>query len=115
MKKLVSTIGLLVILAAVALAQQQRRRDPSWDNDKPYDQAAMYRQHFTRVNDQFSTGGDLPLVELARLKQQGIKAIINLIVPSEHDAAGEVAEARRLDLRYYNPGHLHARQGQAGR
>ncbi len=39
---------------------------------------------------------------LAKLKSEGVKAIINLRQPSEHRAAEEEATAKELGLRYYN-------------
>src|SRR5262249_61343650 len=40
--------------------------------------------------------------QLAKLKAEGIKAIINLRQPSEYDAAAEESEAKKLGLRYFN-------------
>jgi uncharacterized protein (TIGR01244 family) len=90
----------LALLFSVALVAQQKH-DPRHDNHG-YDLAEMYKRHFTKVNDQFWTGGQPPLDELARMKAQGIKTILNLRVPREHDAAGEEAEAKRLGMRYFN-------------
>jgi protein tyrosine phosphatase (PTP) superfamily phosphohydrolase (DUF442 family) len=91
----------LALLFAVSVAAQ--RPDPRHDNDLPYDMAAMYKMHFTKVNDQFWTGGQPPLDELARLKAGGIRAIIVLRKPGERhfDAAAEEAEAKRLGLRFF--------------
>jgi len=55
-----------------------------------------------RVNEQFCTGGQPRLEHLAKLKAEGIKAIINLRPPSEHRAAEEEAMAKELGLRYFN-------------
>jgi uncharacterized protein (TIGR01244 family) len=59
-------------------------------------------RNFLRVSDQFCTGGQPTLEALADLKAQGIKAIINLRVPSEHQAAEEEARAKELGFRYFN-------------
>ena len=59
-------------------------------------------RNFLRVNDQFCTGGQPKLEHLAKLKEEGVKAIINLRQPSEHPAAEEEAKAKELGLRYYN-------------
>lgn len=77
-------------------------RRPHAHHDPGYDVAEMYKRHFNKVNDQFWTGGQPPMEELARLKEQGIKAIINLRDPREHDEEAERAEAKRLGLRYFN-------------
>jgi protein tyrosine phosphatase (PTP) superfamily phosphohydrolase (DUF442 family) len=94
---LCSTLALLV---AVALAAQQKH-DPR-DDSRSYDLAEMYQRHFTKVNEQFWTGGQPPIAELARLKAGGIKVILDLQHPGEHNVAAEAAEAKRLGMRYFN-------------
>jgi uncharacterized protein (TIGR01244 family) len=64
--------------------------------------AAPAIRNFLRVNDQFCTGGQPTLEALAELKASGIKTIINLRPPAEHQAAEEEARARELGLRYFN-------------
>ncbi len=59
-------------------------------------------RNFLRVNEQFCTGGQPKLEHLAKLKEEGVKAIINLRQPSEHRADEEEAKAKELGLRYYN-------------
>lgn len=59
-------------------------------------------RNFLRVNEQFCTGGQPRLEHLAKLKAEGVKAIINLRQPSEHRASEEEATAREVGLRYYN-------------
>jgi protein tyrosine phosphatase (PTP) superfamily phosphohydrolase (DUF442 family) len=59
-------------------------------------------RNFLRVSEEFCTGGQPRLEHLAALKEQGVRAIINLRRPSEHRAEEEEAEARRLGLRYFN-------------
>lgn len=58
--------------------------------------------NFLRLNEKYCTGGQPRTEELAKLKATGTRAIVNLRLPSEFDEAAEVAEARRLGLRYYN-------------
>jgi uncharacterized protein (TIGR01244 family) len=65
-------------------------------------QPAPAIRNFLRVNDQFCTGGQPTLEALEQLKAEGIKAIINLRPPSEHQAAEEEQKARDLGLRYFN-------------
>src|SRR5262245_18328100 len=57
-------------------------------------------RNFLKVNEQFCTGGQPRLEHLAKLKADGVKAIINLRQPSEHRAPEEEAEAKKLGLRY---------------
>jgi protein tyrosine phosphatase (PTP) superfamily phosphohydrolase (DUF442 family) len=59
-------------------------------------------RNFLRVNDQFCTGGQPRLEHLQQLKDDGVKAIINLRPPSEHRAAEEEARAKELGLKYFN-------------
>jgi hypothetical protein len=48
-------------------------------------------RNFVRVNEQFCTGGQPRLEHLQQLKDEGVKAIINLRPPAEHRAAEEEA------------------------
>src|SRR5829696_1595929 len=59
-------------------------------------------RNFLRVNREFCTGGQPRNEHLAKLKEEGVKAIINLRQPGEHRAEEERAEAERLGLRYFN-------------
>src|SRR5262245_31826503 len=59
-------------------------------------------RNFLQVNEQFCTGGQPRLEHLAKLKADGVKAVINLRQPSEHRAEEEEAEAKKLGLRYFN-------------
>jgi uncharacterized protein (TIGR01244 family) len=59
-------------------------------------------RNFLRVNKEFCTGGQPRNEHLAKLKEEGVRAIINLRPEGEHRAAEERAEAERLGLRYFN-------------
>ena len=59
-------------------------------------------RNFLRVNKEFCTGGQPRNEHLAKLKEEGVRAIINLRPPGEHRAEEEKAEAERLGLRYFN-------------
>lgn len=59
-------------------------------------------REFLRVNKDFCTGAQPRLEHLQKLKDEGVKAIINLRVPTEHRAAEEEEMAKKLGLRYYN-------------
>ena len=56
--------------------------------------------NFLRVNDQVCTAGQPSLDDLAKLKAQGIRSVINLRRPSEHNATEEEAKLRELGIRY---------------
>jgi len=59
-------------------------------------------RNFLRVNKEFCTGGQPRLEHLQQLKDEGVKAIINLRPPAEHRAAEEEAKAKELGLRYFD-------------
>lgn len=59
-------------------------------------------RNFLRVNEDFCTGGQPRPEHLQKLKDDGVKAIINLRPTSEHRAAEEEAKAKELGLRYFN-------------
>ena len=59
-------------------------------------------KNFLRVNKEFCTGGQPSLKHLEELKDDGVKAIINLRQPTEYAAAEEEAKAKSLGLRYFN-------------
>lgn len=79
----------LALAASAAAQEQQQQESPPIRN-------------FLRVNKDFCTGGQPRLEHLAKLKDEGVKAIINLRPPTEHRAEEEEAEAKRLGLRYHN-------------
>jgi len=59
-------------------------------------------KNFFRVNEQICTGGQPTMEELEKLKAQGVKAIINLRMPSEYNSEEEAAKAKALGLRYFH-------------
>jgi len=59
-------------------------------------------KNFLRINKEFCTGGQPDLGHLSKLKADGVKTIINLRTPGEHQSAEEEALAKELGLRYFN-------------
>jgi protein tyrosine phosphatase (PTP) superfamily phosphohydrolase (DUF442 family) len=59
-------------------------------------------RNFLRIDEQFCTGGQPKIEHLEMLKKSGIRAIINLRLPSEHRAEEERATAEQLGLKYIN-------------
>lgn len=96
MTKNVGFASIGVLVALTALAQQQATPGQSAQDELP----PIY--NFLRVNDQFCTGGQPRLEHLARLKAEGVKVIVNLRTPGEHQAAEEEAKAKELGLKYFN-------------
>ena len=86
-RELVAVVAALLLFTAVLAAPQEE---------------APPIRNFLRVNKDFCTGGQPRTEHLAKLKEEGVKAIINLRPPGEHRAEEEKAEAERLGLRYFN-------------
>ena len=84
-RKLVVAVALLAFASSVAALQE----GPPIRN-------------FLRVKKEFCTGGQPRNEHLSKLKDEGVRAIINLRQPGEHRAEEEKAEAERLGLRYFN-------------
>jgi len=84
-------LALPLLFAAVAVAAPQ---EPAKD--------ASSIKNFLRVNEEICTGGQPTMAELEKLKQEGVRAIINLRRPSEYNAEEEAARASELGLRYVN-------------
>jgi uncharacterized protein (TIGR01244 family) len=92
MKRIISTlvVAAVALAAAVAFGRQQQPQE-----SQPI-------RNFLRVNKDFCTGGQPRLEHLQKLKDDGVRAVINLRPPSEHRASEEEAEAKRVGLRYFN-------------
>ena len=59
-------------------------------------------RNFLQVTPEFCTGGQPRLEHFAKLKADGVKAVLNLRQPSEHRAADEKAAAEQAGLKYFN-------------
>ncbi len=58
--------------------------------------------NFRKVTDSVWTGGQPTIDQLGKLREEGVKTIINLRVPEEHESAREEAKARELGMAYLN-------------
>ena len=96
MKKILFVIPVALLAVVVAFAQQPQTRQP----ENPAELPPI--RDFMRVNKEFCTGGQPRLEHLAKLKAEGVRAIINLRLPSEHRAEEEERTAKGLGLRYFN-------------
>lgn len=83
--------AILVILLCATAVAAQKSEPPSYDI-----------KNFLRVNETICTGGQPTMEDLARMKAEGIKAIINLRRPAEYNFDEEAAKAKELGLRYFN-------------
>lgn len=90
MKRLSISAILLITVCLSALAQQEVKQE------------VPPIRNFLKVSEDFCTGAQPRLEHLAKLKADGVKAVINLRQPSEHRAEEEEAEAKKLGLRYFN-------------
>ena len=99
MKKSLSAVSVALLAAVVAFAQQQPPPPPH-QPENPAELPPI--RDFFRVNKEFCTGGQPRLEHLAKLKAEGVRAVINLRLPSEHRAEEEERAAKELGLRYFN-------------
>ena len=59
-------------------------------------------RNFLWVNTEVCTAGQPTAKHLKELKAQGVRAVLNIRRPSEHDATSEAALVRRLGMKYFN-------------
>jgi uncharacterized protein (TIGR01244 family) len=59
-------------------------------------------RNFLQVNKDFCTGAQPRPEHLAKLKEDGVKAVLNLRVPTEHRAKEEQAYVKKLGMKYFN-------------
>ena len=59
-------------------------------------------RNFVQVTPQFCTGGQPRIEHFAKLKTDGVKAVLNLRQPSEHRAEEERAAVEAAGLKYFN-------------
>ena len=59
-------------------------------------------RNFLQVNNEFCTGGQPRIEHFAKLKADGVKAVLNLRQPTEHRAEEEAAAVAKAGLKYFN-------------
>lgn len=59
-------------------------------------------RNFLQVTPEFCTGGQPRVEHFAKLKADGVKAVLNLRQPSEHRADEERAAVEQAGLKYFN-------------
>jgi len=59
-------------------------------------------RNFLQVNRDFCTGGQPRMEHFAKLKADGVKAVLNLRTPSEHRADEEQQAVEKAGLKYFN-------------
>jgi len=68
----------------------------------PAGQTDLPIRNFLQVNQEFCTGGQPRVEQYAKLKADGVKAVLNLRQPSEHRADEEQQFVEKLGLKYFN-------------
>jgi uncharacterized protein (TIGR01244 family) len=59
-------------------------------------------RNFVQVNPDFCTGGQPRVEHYAKLKADGVKAVLNLRTPGEHRAEEEQAAVEKAGMKYFN-------------
>lgn len=59
-------------------------------------------RNFLQVTPEFCTGGQPRIQHFAKLKADGVKAVLNLRQPGEHRAEEEQAAVKQAGLKYFN-------------
>jgi uncharacterized protein (TIGR01244 family) len=59
-------------------------------------------RNFLQVTPEFCTGGQPRVEHFAKLKADGVKAVVNLRQPGEHRAEEEQTAVKQAGLRYFN-------------
>ena len=65
-------------------------------------QEALPIRNFLQVSPEFCTGGQPRMEHFAKLKADGVKAVLNLRTPGEHRADEEKAAVEQAGLKYFN-------------
>jgi uncharacterized protein (TIGR01244 family) len=94
MKKIVSVLSVAMILAATAAAQAPPRSTAQDDFSNI--------RNFFRVSEQIYTGGQPSMENLQKMKEQGVRSVVNLRLASEYNFEEEAAMAKKLYLRYFH-------------
>ena len=68
----------------------------------PQTQELLPIRNFLQVSPEFCTGGQPRIEHVAKLKADGVKAVLNLRQPTEHRADEERAAVEQAGLKYFN-------------
>jgi uncharacterized protein (TIGR01244 family) len=83
-------------VASPGVAQESQKQEQERQPDAPP------IRNFLRVNKEFCTGGQPRPEHLKQLKDEGVRAVINLRPRGEHRAEEEEAAAKEAGLKYFN-------------
>lgn len=91
-----SSVVAIVVAAMVATPQTVQQASPPAAQDVPP------IRNFLQVTPQFCTGGQPRPEHFAKLKADGVKAVLNLRTPGEHRAEEEQADVEKAGMKYFN-------------
>jgi protein tyrosine phosphatase (PTP) superfamily phosphohydrolase (DUF442 family) len=94
MKKITSVLAMATLLTPGVAAQTA---SPSTAQDD-----FSIVRNFFRVNEQICTGGQPSMENLQKMKEQGVRSVVNLRQASEYNLEEEAAMAKKLYLRYFH-------------
>src|SRR5690349_18537557 len=92
-----SSVAVAIVVAAVVATPQtvQQASSPTAQDVPPI-------RNFLQVTPQFCTGGQPRPEHFAKLKADGVKAVLNLRTPGEHRAEEEQADVEKAGMKYFN-------------
>jgi uncharacterized protein (TIGR01244 family) len=96
-KAVLSTVATIVMMIAGHLSAQS---SPSQTAAPAQDILPI--RNFLQVTPQFCTGGQPRVEHFAKLKADGVKAVLNLRTPGEHRADEEQAAVEKAGMKYFN-------------
>jgi uncharacterized protein (TIGR01244 family) len=98
------TLGALAALVLGALAAAPAAQSPAATTPpgQAQEQELPPIRNFLQVTPQFCTGGQPRIEHYAKLKADGIKAVLNLRQPTEHRAEEEQTTVAKLGMKYFN-------------
>jgi uncharacterized protein (TIGR01244 family) len=93
--------SLIATIASVVFAGQLMAQSSSPQTAAPAQDVPPIR-NFLQVTPQFCTGGQPRMENFAKLKGDGIQAVLNLRTPGEHRADEEQATVEKAGMKYFN-------------
>jgi uncharacterized protein (TIGR01244 family) len=94
-KKIRRAIAFAIFFVAAAGSQTTQTGSPAQYNFSNI-------RNFFRVNEQFCTGGQPSMENLQKMKEQGVRSVVNLRQASEYNFEAEAGMVKKLELRYFH-------------
>ena len=90
----------VVVSIVTVIAAQVTAQSPSQATVPPQEIPPI--RNFLQVTPQFCTGGQPRVEHFAKLKADGVKAVLNLRTPGEHRADEEQGAVEKAGMKYFN-------------